>query len=335
MGHGHRRHFMIATGALFAAPLLSAQPTGRTYRVAIVLTTSPIAELAGPNPEHPLTRAILHELRDLGYVEGRNLIFERRSAEGDPSRYSQIMDDLIRLNTDAIILSDSPELIRAARAATRTTPLLLMGYARAVEDGFAASLARPGGNITGLAAYPGQEFAAKMLQVFKEAVPGLRRVAFLRSPTAPPELPVQMAEAAAALGIKLLSIHAHPTDPQESFARVAQLRADGVFVSGSSTNFAHRQQLGSLAYAARLPSIGGFAETVEAGGLMSYGEPMNTDRIRRVAHYADKILKGANPGDLPMELPTKFELVINLKTAKALGITIPRSILLRADRLIE
>ena len=182
MGHVHRRHFTIATGALFTAPLLRSQPTGRTYHVAIVVTTTPVAMLAGSNPEHPLTRLVLHGLRDLGYAEGQTLIFERRSAEGDSSRYPLILAEVVRLNPDAIILAPSAPLIRSALAATGTIPLLLAGYDRAVEDGFVASLARPGGNITGLAEFPGSVFGPKALQVFKEAVPGLRRVAFLGPP---------------------------------------------------------------------------------------------------------------------------------------------------------
>jgi putative ABC transport system substrate-binding protein len=209
-----------------------------------------------------------------------------------------------------------------------------MGYPRAIEDGFAASLSRPGGNITGLADYSGPELGAKLLQLLKEAVPVLTRVALL-GPTVNFEVTGTMAEAAVALGIKLLPVVAHPTDPQDSFARIAQLRADGLLVAATSTNFGHREQLGRLAYAARLPSIYGAEAMVEAGGLMSYGQANIADRFRRIAHYIDRILKGANPGDLPMELPMKFDLVINLKTAKAIGITIPSSVLLRADRLIE
>lgn len=218
MGHVHRRRFMTTIGALLAGPLSRAQQAGRTYRVAIVHTTTRLGALAGPNPEHTLTRLILHELRDLGYVEGRNLIFDRRSAEGD-------------------------------------------------------------------------------------------------------------------LGFELQPVVAHPSDPEVSFARIMQLRVDGMLVEATSTNYGHRKQLGRLAYEARLPSIDTTADAVEAGGLMSYGP--SADHIRRVAHYIDKIFKGAQPGDLPMEMATKRELVINLKTAKAIGITIPQSVLLQAARLIE
>ena len=324
---------MVAT----AGPLplrAQQQQAGRMYRVAIVLTTSPIAELAGPDPIHPLTRQILHRLRDLGYVEGRNLIFDRRSAEGDPTRYSQIVGDLVRLNTDAIILSTDPRLIRTAHEATRTIPLLMMGYYRVVEDGFAASLARPGGNITGLAAFSPQEMrelTAKRLQLFKQAVPRLRRVAYL-GPPVKFEIRGSLAEVAAALGITLLPVVAHATDPQDSFARIAQLQVDGLFVEANSTTFANREQLGRLAYLARLPSMFWDGDAVVSGGLMSY-EALPS--IANLANYADRIFKGAYPGDLPMELPSKFRMWINLQAAKALGLTIPQSLLLQADRLIE
>jgi putative ABC transport system substrate-binding protein len=320
---------MVAT----AGPLplrAQRQQAGRTYRVAIAHTSTPMATLLGPDPEHTLTREILHELRDIGYVEGRNLIFERRSAEGHPERYPQIFAELVRLNTDAIILPGGADQIRDALAATRTIPLLMTGHYGMVEAGFVASLSRPGGNITGLAEIPRSEFGPKMLQMFKEAVPGLRRVAVL---TTVDPLADSMFEAAAVLGFKLLPVAAHPTDPEESFARIAQLRVDGLYVGLTGTNYAHRKQLGRMAYAARLPSIASNVDNVEAGGLMYYGS--SGSRVRRLAHYIDRIFKGAKPGDLPMELPTTYELVINLKTAKAIGITIPRSVLLRADRVIE
>jgi putative ABC transport system substrate-binding protein len=332
MGHVHRRRFMTTIGALLAGPLSRAQQAGRTYRVAIVHTTTRLGALAGPNPEHTLTRLILHELRDLGYVEGRNLIFDRRSAEGDPGRYPQILGEVIRPNTDAIILPANKALIEATRAATRTIPIVLMGYPWPVEDGFAASLARPGGNITGLAWASSSQLGPKLLQMFKQAVPSLKRVALL-GPPFNHEIAGYMAETAATLGFELQPVVAHPSDPEVSFARIMQLRVDGMLVEATSTNYGHRKQLGRLAYEARLPSIDTTADAVEAGGLMSYGP--SADHIRRVAHYIDKIFKGAQPGDLPMEMATKRELVINLKTAKAIGITIPQSVLLQAARLIE
>jgi len=330
-----RRAFLIAAGGLVVAPLARAQPAGRAYRVAIVLAVSPPAEMAGPDPIHPITRVILHELRSLGYVEGRNLVFERRTAEGNPARYPEIIAELVRLKADVIILAPSLDLIRAAQSATRSIPLVLMGYRRAVEDGFAASLARPGGNVTGPVTGTGSDNDAKRLQVFKEMVPGLRRVAYLAPKVYwddPESQPVR--QAAKMLGIELLPVDHHPTDPQVSFAAIAQLRVDGLFVAPSPANYAHRESTGRLAIAARLPASVSLPSIVEAGALMSYA-PDLLEVQRKVAHYVDRILKGAKPGALPMEQPTRFELVINLKTARALGITIPQTILLRADKVIE
>jgi len=335
MGKIGRRYFLIAAGAFIAAPMARAQQAGRTYRVAIVLTTSPIAEMLGDNPAHPLTRAILHDLRKLGYVEGRNLIFDRRSAEGRPERYAEIVADLVRLNTDVMILSGQRELARAAQLATRRIPILLLSYNRAVEDGLVETLARPGGNITGLTGSTGWEEDAKRLELFKDLVPKISRVAYL-APKAfwngPQAEPVR--RSASALGIELVPTEQHPTDPVVSFTRIAQQKVDAVFVAPSSTSFAQREQLGLLALKARLPSSFGYSRMVETGGLMSYSTNI-VEEIRKISTYVDRILKGAKAGDLPMEQPTKFELVVNLKTAKALGLTLAPSVLSRADRVIE
>jgi ABC-type uncharacterized transport system substrate-binding protein len=319
-----------------AAPHAQAQvlQPGKVYRVAIVLTTSPIAEMTGPDPVHPLTRAILHELRALGYVEGENLVFERRSAAGDPKRYRPIVEELVELKCDAIILSGSRELVRAAHAATRTVPLVLMGYATAVEDGFAKSLARPGGNITGRSAYPSLDVSAKAMQLLKEAVPGLSRVALLSTADTPAGAPRVVRDAARELGVEVVPIEHRGTDLRASFATIAKARVGGIYVMPSATAYAQRETLGPLALEARLPGMFPFARIAETGGLMSYSPNIVKD-VRNVAHYVDRILKGAYPGDLPMENARVFDLTINLKTANALGLTIPQSILLRADRVIE
>lgn len=275
-----RRCFLIGALALAGAPPSRGQPAGRTYRVAIVLTTSPIAEMLGDNPAHPLTRAILHDLRKLGYVEGRNLIFDRR-------------------------------------------------------DGLVETLARPGGNITGLTGSTGWEEDAKRLELFKDLVPKISRVAYL-APKAfwngPQAEPVR--RSAGALGIELVPTEQHPTDPAVSFDRIAQQKVDAVFVAPSSTSFAQREQLGLLALKARLPSSFGYSRMVETGGLMSYSTNI-VEELREISTYVDRILKGAKAGDLPMEQPTKFELVVNLRTAKAIGVTIAPAVLARADRVIQ
>jgi len=335
VGEITRRRFLAGAGAVLAAGVAAAQSSARDYRVAIVLTTSPIAEMVGPDPVHPLTRVILHELRALGYTEGGNLVFERRSAEGDPRRYPVIVNELIASKTDVIILSGNRELIRVAQAATRSVPMVLLNYMTPVEDGFAQSLARPGMNITGPTGAADRDVYAKSMQLFKEALPRLSRAALL----APNDFHASpdgqyVREAGAKLGIEVLAVEQHPTDPRVSFASIAQLHVDGLFCVASSTNYAQRESIGRLALAARLPAISGLYRITETGGLMSYSINV-PESMRRVAHYVDKILKGADPAELPMERPDKYELVINLRTAKALGISIPPSILLRADRVIE
>jgi putative ABC transport system substrate-binding protein len=328
---------LVATGALLAAPLARAQQPGRTYRVAYVATTSPLSEMAGPDPEHPLVRGILRELRSLGYVEGRNLVYERRSAEGDPKRYKGIIDEVVQLKPDVMILAGSRALLRTAQSATRTVPIVQTGYPRLVEDGFAVSLARPGGNITGPAGLDWAEQLTKLLQLFKETVSRLSRVAVVTLWWEMPDFRRfrdALHDAAAAMRIELVPVAFHLADPRATFAAIAKVRVDGILIPGGPQTYGQREDLGRLALAAGLPAASEVARTTEAGGLISYqSDPI--EHWRTIVRYVDKILKGARPGDLPAEAPTKFELVINMKTAKALGIAIPQSILLRADRVIE
>ena len=329
-----RRRFLVGALALAGAPPSRGQPAGGTYRVAIVLAISPLAEMAGPNPVHPITRAVVHELRTLGYVEGRNLSLERRSAEGKPERYRSIIAELLAGRTDVLVLAGERALIRAAQAATSSVPMVLINYPTPVEDGFAASLARPGGNITGTTGGTGWENDAKRLGLLKEALPALSRVAYL-APRRFWEGPAaqSMRGAAGSLGIEVLPVE-HLADAEATFAAVERLRPEALFVAPSSPAFAQREELPRLALEARLPSSFGLRLHAEAGGLMSYGVDF-PEFNRRIAHFVDKILKGARPGDLPMEQPTKFELVVNLRTAKAIGVTIAPAVLARADRVIQ
>jgi putative ABC transport system substrate-binding protein len=335
MGTVERRRFLIAAGAVVAAPLARSQQAGRTYRVAIVLAVSPLAEMSGPDPAHPITRAIVHELRSLGYVEGQNLILERRSAEGKPERYPDIMAEVLRVGTDVLVVANPPSLVHAAKAATNSVPIVVINYSTPVEHGLAASLARPGGNITGTTGGTGWENDVKRLALLKEALPAVSRVAYLAPRQFWDEPAAQsVRRAAASLGIELLPVAHLPADVNASFLAVERQRPDALFVAPSSEAFAQREELPRLALKARLPSSYGLRLHAEAGGLMSYGVDF-AEFNRRIAHYVDKILKGARPGDLPMEQPTKFELVVNVKTAKALGLTISPSVLFRADRVIE
>ena len=331
-----RRVFIRAAAAVvLTAPFLAtAQQAGKAHRVALILTTTPVAEMAGPEPLHALTGEFLRELQVLGYVEGRNLIFERRSAEGKNDRYPEIVAELIRIKTDVIAAAGSPVLVRQLMKGARTVPIVMIG-GFPMETGLVTSLARPGGNVTGLTASPGPDIESKRLQLLKEVIPKLSRVAYLATKEGW-DLPNARAarRAAPTLGVELLHAEHTAFDIDATLAGLARLGPDALFASASFETYAHRHQIVEFALKARLPGIYSYREMAETGGLVSYGVSI-PGLARRAAHYVDKILRGARPADLPIEQPTQFELVINLKTARALDITIPPSILLRADRVIE
>ncbi len=336
MGQVLRRQFLMAASALLAAPRTArAQRAEKMHRVAWVLTVSPVAELAGPDPAHPITRAFVHELRALGYEEGRNLILDRRSAEGQPERYAEIIKEMVRLDADVIVSAGNSGLNRQAKAVTNTVPIVIFGMNNPDKAGLVASLARPGGNITGVSVNIGAETEAKRLQLLKEALPSASRVAYL-GPKAALDTPYAKAaqSVAPSLGIELVPVEHVVANLDATFAAVKSARADALFVALSAVAYGQRQQIVEFARSARLPAMFPYLVMVGMGGLMGYGIDV-VDLGRRAAHYVDKILKGAKPGDLPIEQPTKFNLVINMKTAKALGITFPPSILIRADKVIE
>jgi len=324
----------LALGVLGAPIDTPAQQPGKVYRVGLIVTTSPVSEMAGPEPVHPPTRAFLHTLRSLGYVEGQNLVFERRSAEGKFERFTEIVAELVRLKTDVIVTVSTP-LAQAAKQVTTTVPIVMARSDSPVEAGLVASLGRPGGNITGLTTKTGPEIEGKRLELLKDALPKISRVAYLRMKTDWEGPTGESVKAAAkALNVTLLHAEHTPNEYASAFAVIARQRPDALLVTDSAPAFAHRRLIVEFAVKNRLPGMYGWREPVEAGGLMSYGVNIS-DLFRRAAGYADKILKGANPADLPIEQPTKFELVINLKTAKALGLTIPPSVLIRADEVIR
>ncbi len=331
-----RRAFLTGTGAvLLAAPLAAeAQQAGKVYRVGLVFAASPVSQMAGPDPVHPVARAFLHEMNRLGYVEGRNLVFERRSAEGKFERLGDIVTELLRLKIDVIVTAGN-DLPREAKRVTKTVPIVMASSRSPVEAGLVASLARPGANITGLSTDAGPEIEAKRLELLKEALPKISRVAFLGT-KADWEEPLGKGAQAAARALGVVLLHAETTLGQynDAFALLTRERPDALFVASSPSNYGHRHRIADFAVKSRLPGIYPFREFVEAGGLMSYGASV-TDLYRRAAGYVDRILKGAKPADLPVERPTKFELVINLKTAKALGLTIPPSLLVAADEVIQ
>jgi putative ABC transport system substrate-binding protein len=327
-----RRRFMgLMAGGLLAAPLVAeAQQAAKIARIGYLSLN-----LAG----NPHTReAFLQGLRDLGYVEGRNVVIEYRDAEGKLERLPALAAELVALKVDVIVAVSTPQAL-AAMQATRTLPIVFATAADPVTSGLVTSLARPGGNVTGLS-FLAPELVGKRLEQLKQAVPGVSRVAVLWQPGGHGERTAkdmlkEADVAARALGVRLQFVEAGgPEDFDRAFSDMTRAHADALTVLSSTMLFVERRRLVDLAAKNRLPAVYTSREYVDAGGLMAYG-PDLADLFRRAATYVDKILKGAKPGDLPVEQPTKFELVINLKTAKALGLTIPRSVLGRTDQVIE
>jgi ABC-type uncharacterized transport system substrate-binding protein len=274
-------------------------------------------------------------LRELGYVEGKNIVIEWRYTEGKFDRAPALAAELVRLKVD-IIVSSGPTTTRFLKEATTTIPIVMGFDTDPVGNGLVASLARPGGNITGLSVLS-PELGGKRLELLKEIVPKLSRVAVLGSSTLPGHAQTlrETELAAGALGVKLQYVDVlSPKDIEAAFRRTVKGRADAVLAQGSGVLNAHRTQVADLAVKSRLPAMYYAAEFVEAGGLMFYGVDF-PDLFRRAATYVDKILKGANPAELPVEQPKKFEFIINLKAAKQIGLTIPPNVLVRADKVIK
>ena len=327
-----RRRFLLTSlaGGLLAAPRASeAQQPAKIARLGILGAGS----AAGVRLE-----AFIQGLRDLGYVEGRNLVIEYRNHEGKEERLPALAAELVALKVDVILaVSTLPAL--AAMKVTRTLPIVFAAAAEPVTSGLVTSLARPGGNVTGMSAVA-PELVGKCLELLKQTVPGVTRGVILWQPGAPDERTdkdmLKEAEVASrALGVRLQAVKARrPEDLERAFSDVTKARAGALIVLTSVMFINERRRLVGLAAKNRLPTVYPQRDFVDVGGLMSYG-PNGPDLFRRAATLVDKILKGAKPADLPVEQPTKFELVINLKTAKALGLTIPQSVLLRADQVIE
>jgi putative ABC transport system substrate-binding protein len=320
-----RRFLLTSLAGGFAAPLAAgAQPTGKVWRVGIL-----------GNENSAPWEAFRRGLRDLGYVGGRNLTMESRWSEGRTERLPALAIELVQLRVDVIVASGT-QAVRAAKQATSTIPIVMAVSAHPDKIGLVESLARPGGNVTGLDNV-GPDLKGKQLQLLKELAPKVSRVAVLWNPANLVETFgfKEMVTAAAVIGVEIQSIDVRtPDDYLAAFATVTASRADALYAFGNPVNFKNRQLIADFALKSRLPSIYEERLFVESGGLLSYA-PSFTDLFRRAATYVDKILKGAKPADLPVEQPTKYELLINLKTAKALGLTIPQSLLLRADQVIE
>jgi putative ABC transport system substrate-binding protein len=322
-----RRAFIgTLAGGLLTAPRASeAQQAAKVARIGFLgfnLATNP-----------HLPEAFRQGLRDLGYVEGRNVVIEYRDAEGKSERLPALAAELVALKVDVILAGGDPQAL-AAKQATRTLPIVFTAVGDPVSMGLVTSLARPDGNVTGLTSTTGLDLVGKRLELLKQAVPGVSRVAVLWQRTDKDTL--TGAEAAArALGVRLQVVEARGSaDFDRAFSDMTRARAGALSVFGGAMFANERGRLVGLAAKNRLPAVYPAREYVDAGGLMSYG-PNLADLFRRAATYVDKILKGAKPADLPVEQPTKFDFVINLKTAKALGLTIPQSVLGRADHVVE
>jgi putative ABC transport system substrate-binding protein len=315
----------LAVGLVTAPRVAEAQPAGRLPRIgALVVAT----------PGFPPLEGFRQGLRELGYVEGRNIAVEYRYAEGKADRYGALAAEVIRLEPDVIVVWGT-EFAQATRRATPTIPIVFALADRPVEMGLVANLARPGGNVTGLTTLS-FELTAKRLELLKEVLPKLTRVALLYSPD-PRVTPTleELAPAARRLGIRLQLLEARgPDDFDRAFAEMTRERAGALVLLPTSLSPTYGTRILGLAAERRLPAIAQGREYLAAGALMAYAAN-TTDMARRAAAFVDKILKGARPAELPVEQPTKFELVINLKTAKALGLTIPQSVRVRADELVE
>jgi putative tryptophan/tyrosine transport system substrate-binding protein len=321
---------LVAAVLLAVAVLADAQQPKKVPRIGYLSSQDPASESTR-------SEAIRLALRELGYIDGQNIAFEYRYTQGKVDRAPELAAELVSLKVDIIVVAGGDKWIRAAKNATKTIPIVMSGLgADPVEAGLIESLARPGGNVTGITNLS-TELGGKRLELLKEAVPKVTRVAVLYDPTIPNSV-LELKEvqtAARALGLTVRSLEVRAADGFEKvFAALNTERPDGLYVSGGPLMSANQKRIVGFALKSRLSSVYIRGEFVDAGGLMSYGADQ-ADSYRRVAYYVDRIVKGAKPADLPVEQPTKFELVFNLKTAKQIGLAIPPEVLARANRLIK
>ena len=326
----NRRTFIVTTASFLAAPLAAeAQQAGGVHRMGFLTSGSATASWRAVD-------AFRQGLRERGWVEGQNIVIDYRSAEGVFDRLPDLAAELVRLQVQVMVAGPTPAAV-AARNATREIPIVMWAVGDPVGLGLIASLARPGGNVTGTSFSVGMDTVGKQLELLKETVPKVRRVAVLSNPANPAHaLALSIVKIAAqSLGVQFELLEARsPSEFEGAFAAMAKERVAALLVLTDGVFFLHRARLVSLAAKNRLPAMYQLREYVEAGGLMSYA-PSTQDLFGRTASFVDKILKGAKPADLPVEQPTKFELVINMKIAKSLGLTIPPSLLARADEVIQ
>jgi putative ABC transport system substrate-binding protein len=326
-----RRAFLCGSIAgILTAPLAAeAQQAGKVYRIGVL-------EIVGASANAANLTAFREGLRELGYVEGQNFTIEYRSADGRTEQFPDLASELVRLKVDVIVTRGTPAAL-AAKHATGTIPIVMASSGDPAAEGIVASLARPGGNVTGLHMMAAPQIGGRRLQLLKEMAPGLSRVGVLWNPAThyTPLLMRETERTARAIGVRLQGFEVQgPEDLDRTFDAVVLSQIDALITVEDYLTFTHRTRIVELAAMSRLPAIHGLREFVDAGGLMAYGIERQ-DLFRRSATYVHKVLNGASPADLAVEPPSKFELVINLKTAKALGLTIPPSLLQRADQVIE
>ena len=320
---------VILAVSLVLAPLAAAQQPTKLPRIGYIVL-SPMSET--PSPERA---AFLTGLRELGWIEGKTIAIEYRSAKWNVELLEDLAEDLVRMKVDVIVTAGGGAPLRAAKQATSTIPIVMARSVDPVAEGLVATLARPGGNVTGVS-FMIPELGSKRLELLKEVAPRVTRLAVLWNPATGSDLELRATRAAASkLGVtlKLMDVR-NADDLMRVFATLEKERPDALTMFFDELTTGYRELVGDFAKKHRLPTVFGAKEFAEAGGLMSYA-PNVPEAFRRAASYVDKILKGAKPGDLPIEQPTKFELVVNVKTARALGLTIPPSLLLRADQVIE
>lgn len=320
----------LTSSLLMAQRWAHAQAAERVWRVGVLRPTAPPIDAT-----ELVATGIPRALRELGYVEGRNLVLESRWAQGAVERLPALADELVQAKVD-VIIAVGAAAVRAAKGATTTIPIILFGNLDPVALGLVASLARPGGNVTGVLIAPDGTLAGKKLELLKAAVPAAKKIAFLAPPDDPAtRLQVQETRlAATALGTELLVTEVQGNDYERAFTAIVTQRPGALFVGAHTSFLRDRQQIIALAAKHRLPAMVEWREQVEDGGLMTYSASLY-GLYQRIAVYADRIFKGGKPAEMAVERPTKFELVINLKTAKALGLIIPQSLLLRADEVIR
>jgi putative ABC transport system substrate-binding protein len=326
---------VLAVGLTLAPLAAGAQQAGKVARIGFLAPSSPSDASGKPSDLAVLFKALRVGLRERGYVEDQNIKIESRWAAGNYERLPSLADELVRLKMDVIVTYGTPAS-QAAKRATDTIPVVMAAIIDPVASGLVTSLARPGGNVTGQSMMS-PDLAEKQLEILKEAVPKISRVAVLHNPANPGNAPqVRHAQdAAQALHLRVQILGAKgPGDIDSAFAAMSREHAGGAIVLVDAVLQNNRARITELAARHRLPAVYGLSEYTDVGGLMAYG-PDRLDMFRHAAIYIDQILKGAKPGDLPVEQPNKFSLVVNLKTAKVLGLTIPPSVLARADRIIE